>query len=215
MASISCSHQSSCTAKLFPREISHNNSPRRKIKAEKERFRRASMTQEQRAAYNSAAAERMQRMRVRQRMLAFLFNVHNYNLDNNVYGNHSTTNKEEIILMNDKELSTFSRFLESDVVKNHKKSPICPKVTCVYKIIKKSTGSLGGNGHNGPIYGELTMGSMQRIVNYLVLECELDQASLFLDVGSGLGKPNFHVTQYPDVRVSIGIELETIRYQVM
>jgi hypothetical protein len=39
--------------------------------------------------------------------------------------------------------------------------------------------------------------------------------SRFIDVGSGLGKPNFHAVQDPGVRVSLGIELEDIRWQVI
>lgn len=38
--------------------------------------------------------------------------------------------------------------------------------------------------------------------------------SRFIDVGSGLGKPNFHVAQAPGVRISVGIELERIRWQL-
>lgn len=38
-----------------------------------------------------------------------------------------------------------------------------PKVQRVYKLINKSTGALGGNGYDGAIYGELTMGSMQKV----------------------------------------------------
>jgi hypothetical protein len=55
---------------------------------------------------------------------------------------------------------------------------------------------------------------MHKIVNYLVDECNLSTDSRFIDVGSGLGKPNFHVAQYPGVRISIGIELEKIRWEV-
>ena len=88
------------------------------------------------------------------------------------------------------------------------------RVSKVYKLINKATGSLGGNGYDGAIYGELTMHSMHKIVNYLVDECNLSTDSRFIDVGSGLGKPNFHVAQYPGVRISIGIELEKIRWEV-
>jgi hypothetical protein len=35
----------------------------------------------------------------------------------------------------------------------------------VYQIVKKRTGAIGGNASAGPIYGELTVGSMQRMVN--------------------------------------------------
>ncbi|CAM9869107.1 unnamed protein product, partial [Heterosigma akashiwo] len=81
----------------------------------------------------------------------------------------------------------------------------------VYKIINKCTGSLGGNGCFGAIYGEATMGGMQRIVDLLKQHCEFDETCAFIDVGSGLGKPNFHVAQDPGCRLSFGVELEKIR----
>lgn len=84
----------------------------------------------------------------------------------------------------------------------------------VYKILQKKTGALGGNGYVGAIYGELTMHSMQKIIDILVEKCEMTSKSRFIDVGSGLGKPNFHAAQYPGVRISVGIELEDIRYQL-
>jgi hypothetical protein len=87
-------------------------------------------------------------------------------------------------------------------------------VAIVYRCVQKATGSLGGNGSGGPIYGELTVGSMQNVVNYLVRYCNFSWRSRFLDVGSGRGKPNFHVAQDPGVRLSIGIEVEPIRYSV-
>ena len=81
---------------------------------------------------------------------------------------------------------------------------ISPKVELAYKIVRKSTGALGGNGTTGAIYGELTIGSMQRVIDYLKENCELTEQSRFIDVGSGLGKPNFHAAQDPAARLSIG-----------
>lgn len=91
---------------------------------------------------------------------------------------------------------------------------ISARVDRTYKLINKSTGTLGGNGHTGAIYGELTKHSMQRVINLLVDKCEMSSRSRFIDVGSGLGKPNFHAAQSPAVRLSIGVELEDIRWQV-
>jgi len=87
-------------------------------------------------------------------------------------------------------------------------------VKSIYKIIRKCTGSLGGNGNFGAIYGEATMGCMQRVVNLLKEHCEFDSSCSFIDVGSGLGKPNFHVAQDPGVRISLGVELEKIRHDL-
>lgn len=85
-----------------------------------------------------------------------------------------------------------------------KKVYVNPKVERVYRIIHKSTGALGGNGTTGAIYGELTMHSMQKILNAMVEKCEMTSSSMFIDVGAGLGKPNFHAAQDPIVRLSIG-----------
>ena len=58
------------------------------------------------------------------------------------------------------------------------------------------------------------MVSMQKVINVLVEKCEMNSSSRFIDVGSGLGKPNFHAAMDPQVRISLGIELEDIRWQV-
>lgn len=81
----------------------------------------------------------------------------------------------------------------------------------VYKIVRKLTGSLGGNASAGPIYGELTMGSMQKMINLMKEHTGLDADSRFIDVGSGIGKPNLHVAQDPGC-ISIGIEVEESRW---
>ena len=112
--------------------------------------------------------------------------------------------------------------LDTPVKSTSPSAAIAPTVTTIhsrvdkiYKIVRKMTGALGGNGYNGAIYGELTMHSMQKIVDILIQKCSLTHHSRFIDVGSGLGKPNFHVAQYPAVQLSIGVELEEIRWQVM
>jgi DNA-binding transcriptional MerR regulator len=89
---------------------------------------------------------------------------------------------------------------------------VSDEVKEVYKIVQRATGATGGNGYNGAIYGELTAGSFQKIVNFMTEMCELNPQSRFIDVGSGLGKPNLHVLQSPQVCLSIGVELEEIRW---
>jgi hypothetical protein len=91
---------------------------------------------------------------------------------------------------------------------------VSPAVRHVYSVVNKSTGALGGNGSFGAIYGELSEGSMQRVVNVLRAEAELDASSRFIDVGSGLGKPSLHVSQDPGCQLSFGIELELVRWQL-
>ena len=94
------------------------------------------------------------------------------------------------------------------------RAKISARVEKAYGIVRSCTGILGGNGSTGAIYGELTMGSMQKVINIMVDKCEMNSSSRFIDVGSGLGKPNFHAAQDPQVRLSVGVELETIRWQL-
>ncbi|GKY94170.1 hypothetical protein MPSEU_000383000 [Mayamaea pseudoterrestris] len=82
----------------------------------------------------------------------------------------------------------------------------------VYSIVRKLTGSIGGNGSSGPIYGELTMGSMQKVINAMIEHTKFNKSSRFIDVGSGIGKPNLHVAQDPGVEFSYGIEVEHDRW---
>ena len=87
-----------------------------------------------------------------------------------------------------------------------------PNVEHAYRIIRRLTGNIGGNGYHGPIYGELTMGSMQKIVNLLMKHTGFGKASRFIDVGSGIGKPNIHVAQDPGVAFSCGVEVHFPRW---
>ena len=98
----------------------------------------------------------------------------------------------------------FGRLVDEIVVQDN--------VRQVYGIIRKLTGSIGGNGSHGPIYGELTMGSMQKMVNMMKEYSNFNSNSRFIDVGSGIGKPNLHVAQDPGVEFSYGIEVEKDRW---
>ena len=70
------------------------------------------------------------------------------------------------------------------------------------------------NGKPGQaVYGELAKGSFRKVVNFMIDYMEFDTDSLFLDVGSGGGKPNFHVAQDPGVKASIGIEVDEHRWK--
>ena len=51
---------------------------------------------------------------------------------------------------------------------NKKPIEIPDNVQRVYHIVHKHTGSIGGNGSGGAIYGELTTGSMQKMTNQLM-----------------------------------------------
>jgi len=87
-------------------------------------------------------------------------------------------------------------------------------VDSVYKIVRKLTGNIGGNGYSGPIYGELTKHSMQKMVNLMVQTTGFSASSRFIDVGSGIGKPNLHVAQFPGVEFSCGVEMEHNRWSL-
>lgn len=84
----------------------------------------------------------------------------------------------------------------------------------VYKVIQKASGAVGGYGHNGPVYGELTMGTFQKVINFLTENLDFGPDSCFMDIGSGLGKPNLHVAVSPGVRYSFGVELEDLRWKL-
>jgi hypothetical protein len=84
----------------------------------------------------------------------------------------------------------------------------------LYKVIRQSTGAVGGYGHQGPIYGEITMGTFQKVIDALSLHTGFDASSSFVDIGSGLGKPNLHVALNPGVKLSYGIEVEQLRWQL-
>jgi len=84
----------------------------------------------------------------------------------------------------------------------------------LYRVIQKSSGAVGGYGHNGPVYGEVTMGTFQKVVDALCAHTGFDASSAFVDIGSGLGKPNLHVALNPGVRLSYGVELEELRWQL-
>lgn len=84
----------------------------------------------------------------------------------------------------------------------------------LYRVIKQSTGAVGGYGHQGPIYGEITMGTFQKVIDALSLHTGFDASSSFIDIGSGLGKPNLHVALNPGVKLSYGIEVEQLRWQL-
>jgi 16S rRNA G527 N7-methylase RsmG len=70
----------------------------------------------------------------------------------------------------------------------------------VYGILNRcaNVGAVGG-----AIFGEITQQKFQEIINYMKEHCEFNDESLFLDVGSGMGKPNFHAAIDPGCKVII------------
>jgi hypothetical protein len=85
----------------------------------------------------------------------------------------------------------------------------------IYKIFTGPLASVGGeSGRTSPLYGELTTGSMHKILRHMVEKMNLSKSSRFLDVGSGRGRPNLHASAYPRPRLSIGIEVDENRWKV-
>jgi hypothetical protein len=83
-----------------------------------------------------------------------------------------------------------------------------------YSVFRKATGSLGGDADGGAIYGEITINSMQKIIDVMKEKCKLGPQSRIIDIGSGLGKPNVHAALSPSVAVSYGVELIELRWQL-
>ena len=91
---------------------------------------------------------------------------------------------------------------------------LLPNIKLSYGIIGRATGSIGGNADGGAIYGELIASSWQKIINILKAHTGFNADSRFIDIGSGLGKPNLHVAQDPGVCFSFGIEIKRIRWML-
>eukprot|EP01138_Halocafeteria_seosinensis_P009618 gb/GECG01009828.1/.p1 GENE.gb/GECG01009828.1/~~gb/GECG01009828.1/.p1 ORF type:complete len:351 (+),score=41.26 gb/GECG01009828.1/:1-1053(+) len=89
---------------------------------------------------------------------------------------------------------------------------IPPNVAQAYRAIHAATGSVGGNGTFGPIYGEITIGSMHKVLTALNEQGRLGETTMFLDIGSGLGKPSIHAAAAYPIKCSIGVEVEKLRY---
>jgi len=81
----------------------------------------------------------------------------------------------------------------------------------LYNIVSKTTGCIGGNSYGGPIYGEITQGSMQKLIQLMIDHTGLSQESRFIDIGCGLGKPSLHVAQQVGVELAFGLEVEALR----
>lgn len=89
---------------------------------------------------------------------------------------------------------------------------VLERIDNLYGLIRNKTGSLGGGGSGGEIYGELTQYSFHKIVLKMIEICDLSSNSIFLDIGAGLGKPNFHTAIYPGCKMSLGIEIQGSRW---
>jgi hypothetical protein len=84
----------------------------------------------------------------------------------------------------------------------------------LYGTLDTSNGNLGGNATFGPTYGELTIFAMYKVIRWLINFCYLSRESVFVDVGSGLGKPCLQACVIAEVKRCFGIEVESIRHDL-
>jgi hypothetical protein len=84
-----------------------------------------------------------------------------------------------------------------------------PPVSQIYSILSKSS-ALCFNVPDAPIYGELTEGSMEKVVAQCIslfgLDKQVDPAYRVIDLGSGVGKPSWHFAARGAL-LSIGVEV--------
>ena len=85
------------------------------------------------------------------------------------------------------------------------------RVKTLYSLIQR-TNKVGGEGMGGAIYGEITIGSMTKMMHYLKEHTDFGPDSVFIDVGSGLGKPTMHAAVDPGCRLSLGVEMQGVRW---
>ncbi len=55
---------------------------------------------------------------------------------------------------------------------------------------------------------------MQKILEVMKEHCGLNEESVFMDIGSGLGKPCLHASLFPGVHRAMGVEIEPLRHQL-
>lgn len=99
---------------------------------------------------------------------------------------------------------------ETVLLAHNSKTEVRRCVKVLYSQIQRFC-KIGGNGSGGAIYGEMRLGSFQKIVDYMKKYLDFSKESKFLDIGSGVGKPTLHVSQDPGVSLSMGIELKKER----
>lgn len=112
------------------------------------------------------------------------------------------------------QLDEFSELNESSaVVESKSGDEEETDITCIYKSIKESTNNLDGGTHADGIYGEITQNSMHLVLELMHKYCNVSkETTCFIDIGSGAGKPVQHAA--PFVNISVGIECNTLRYNV-
>lgn len=88
-----------------------------------------------------------------------------------------------------------------------------PEVSKLYSQIRSLENKLGGGAGIDGMYGSITQSSMQKVLDCLRHQCQLDACSVLVDIGSGLARPLLHAIV--DIGVSgertFGIEVDMIK----
>ncbi|KAA0165805.1 hypothetical protein FNF31_01782 [Cafeteria roenbergensis] len=87
------------------------------------------------------------------------------------------------------------------------------RVRSAYADIKRVSGHVGGEAHGGAVYGEMGRANMQRLIELMVRVTDLNADSVFLDIGSGLGKPSIHAAAAVGC-FSLGVEYMATRFNL-
>eukprot|EP00049_Salpingoeca_infusionum_P002758 m.59463 g.59463 ORF g.59463 m.59463 type:complete len:792 (-) comp11772_c0_seq2:1918-4293(-) len=87
-------------------------------------------------------------------------------------------------------------------------------IQAAYKSIRSKIDiTCGADGRYG-ITGNITKGSMSKVLQYLQKHCELDESAIFLDLGHGMGRPNLHVAALtPRIKYSLGTDCNPELYK--
>ena len=88
------------------------------------------------------------------------------------------------------------------------------EINDAFKVIQsQGSGRIGGESSpDAPLYGEISLGSLDELVESLKEYCDLGTSSIFMDVGSGTGKPSIYLAHNPGLCCSIGIECDKTRW---
>jgi hypothetical protein len=79
-------------------------------------------------------------------------------------------------------------------------------VKAAYSEMRKIERQIGGDGGGAGMYGSLSEGGMQPIITYFKLH-GMGRESVFVDVGTGLGRPLVHAMVDAHVHTAYGYEL--------
>ncbi|KAG2445539.1 hypothetical protein HXX76_000154 [Chlamydomonas incerta] len=86
-----------------------------------------------------------------------------------------------------------------------------PRVDALYGLMQSFENKLGGGEGVEGLYGSITQGGMQKILECLAHNTGLDHRSTFIDIGAGLGRPLLHAMVSHGVPCTWGVELDRVK----